>query len=1194
MTQTSHLNVAELPLWGRHLIEASAGTGKTFNITRLYLRLMLEKSLSVQQILVMTFTKAATEEIRGRLAVTLSDAVAYWETRLDGGTPEEQDPVYSALYASGDPARSLTMLKAAQLEMDEAAVFTIHGFCQHVLNLLSFESGAAMQLTLETDTAELYRQAAQDWIRAVSHDDNAYALLAAQGWHVPSQLLDTFGHAMRGHLTPQVPDPATIEQDASRQQDSLSAQFAERFHNLRTALLDNEATILTTLVTNHKDQAVRSEEWAILINYLSEAVAITPPPAAKQFINGNRYRGKDEIKALFAPLKELFEDVSKAHGKILKARDEALEQGPAMTLIADAFSYIRAHVQRHKTQRNLIDFDDLIRQLAEQATNADSVVAETLRQRFPAALIDEFQDTDAAQYAIVDAVYPKGEGREVLMMIGDPKQAIYGFRGGDIFTYLKAGREADHRWVMDTNWRSVADMVSAYNRLFHGAPVSEPAADVFGYGIDYQQVKATSGAKAAATPLSDSDNDRAAMTYLQLIPEDDITKAQMQQMLSCWVGQEIHRLFQDAKLGERAVLPSDIAILVRSATEAGIMQRALQDVGLGAVFLSNKRSLFGSMQAEDCFRVLDGIWHADSASTLNACLASPLLGFTHQQVVDLLHQDDDILWDELMELVALLRQMWLQRGCMSVILYLMQHRYQPGSKDVERELTNYLHLAEVLGREAAAHARPDQLLLWLHRQLAEPQQADELIQRLESDDTLIQIVTQHGSKGLEYPIVFIPFGNDYRDPAKAGNKAAQQFQYFDHDKGELVLQLGRSFDAVSRVQAEGDAEAMRLLYVAVTRAAHRCYIGMAPFSEHQRSPLARALGYTGSGADDMQDAVANMVAEGHHHSAQITFSASDATVRGRITPHQTQQPALSTFGGSVDDAWRLYSFSMLARQQTGGKQTVRDAEALDAPLLVPSATDHDSTPAFRFTFEKGARAGNLLHDILELADFQQPDWQTAMAGPATRFGLSDEAFAPLNQWLDDVLAAPLTSTGSLTLKSLPEQATLREAEFYFPVEGLSQRRLHALLASHRSSLASLCDPVPVTDVGQRALEGMMHGFIDLIFESEGRYYVADYKSTWLGDTYADYLPASLCQNNQQHLYDLQYLIYSLALHRYLQQTLPEYDPEHHFGGVYYLYLRGMAASNDNLEGVFYTSISADMLATLDGLFASTEQQEATT
>ncbi len=1188
MSQAENLNVASLPLWGRHLIEASAGTGKTFNITRLYLRLMLEKSLNVQQILVMTFTKAATEEIRGRLAATLEEAVDYWQTKIAGGVPKSDDPVYRALFAAGDPAASLTRLKAAQLEMDEAAVYTIHGFCQQVLSLLSFESGSAMQLTLETDTSELYRQAAEDWVRKISHDAAAYTMLAEYGWHIPSQLLDTFSSAIRGGLIPSVPDKTTLTTDADKRLETLANAARPRFVEVRSALLEREGYILDTLVNGHKDEAKRTEEWASLVNFLSQGDIASPPAGAKQFINGNRYRGKDELKALFAPLKALFDDIGKLHTKHQKSTSEALEQAPVMTLIADAFVYIREHVNSQKQQRNLIDFDDLIRRLANEATKPDSVIADTLRTRFPAALIDEFQDTDAAQYAIVDAVYPKADSDHVLMMIGDPKQAIYGFRGGDIFTYLKAGREADHRWVMDTNWRSVAGMVSAYNRLFHGAPVSEPARDVFGFGIDYQQVNSTPAAKAAAFPLKDPQTQRSALTYLQLLTEDDVNKAQLQQPISNWVGQEIHRLLREAQLGDRAVQPSDIAILVRSSGEAAIMQRALQNVGLGAVFLSNKRSLFASAQAQDVYRLLEGIWHADSTSTLSACLASPLLGFSHQQIVDLLHQDDDALWDELMELMALLRQMWLQRGCMSVILYLMQKHYQPGSKEPERELTNYLHLAEVLGREAATHARADQLLLWLHRQLASPEQGDELIQRLESDDTLIQIVTQHGSKGLEYPIVFIPFGNDYRDPAKAGNQTAHQFQYYDDEQGTLVLQLGRSFDAIDKVQAEGEAEAMRLLYVAVTRAAHRCYIGVAPFSEHQKSPLAKALGYTGTDQQALSEGIDRVVEEAGEHTSVVRVYHCDATVRGRITPSKTVQPAVRDFTGSVEDAWRLYSFSMLARQQSVVIQTMRDAEMSDSVTALTELPQGSENADFPFTFEKGARAGNLLHDILEHADFSQPDWQSAAAVPAARFGLADDDAEPLFNWLDTVLATPLNDNGSLSLGALPMSSTLREAEFYFPVDNLKVAQLNRLLAIHRKALSSLCEPEPVAEVGRRELDGMMHGFIDLIFEAEGRFYVADYKSTWLGYTYNDYQPGTLCQNNQHHLYDLQYLIYALALHRYLQQSLTDYDPGRHFGGVYYLYLRGMKGAEGNGEGVFYSAISPELLDALDGLFDNRE------
>ncbi|WP_414827773.1 exodeoxyribonuclease V subunit beta [Alteromonas sp. H39] len=1187
------LNVPAMPLHGRHLIEASAGTGKTYNITRLYLRLLLEKQLPVQQILVMTFTNAATEEIRGRLADTLREALGVWsDAQTDNASLQQADPVYQHLYAACDPDVAIASLRAALLELDDAAVFTIHGFCNKVMSQLAFDSGAPMTQSLATDTREMYLDAASDWLRMQSRHADNFELLAAQGWHLPEVLLQQFERVARSDITPTVSTEEQVEASIQHYRNARSDILKPLFDEIREQLLSREPEITDALINKPKkadDRESRQQEWEVLLGWLSEKAVAEPPSEVGAFINGRRYLKNDSLKALFAPLKQLVSDVKDIVSEVQKSRSQQLTAIPALTLIQSGITFIRDHVRKQKQRLGVIDFDDLISALAAQVRKPGSAVAQQLRSLYPVALIDEFQDTDANQYAIVDTVYPKASENHCLMMIGDPKQAIYGFRGGDIFTYLHAGKQADFHWVMDTNWRSVAPMVEAYNRLFYGAPVAGDPADVFGFNIHYEPVKSTSLAKAAKMPLADPEHNRQAMNYVLAEPQGEAqpAKAQLQRKLADWVSAEIQRLLSQARLGARALLPSDIAILVRSTPEATVIRQSLHKAGISAVFLSDKTNLFASPQAADIYRVLDGIWHWEHTSRLSASLSSPLFGYTHQQLVDILHHEDDVAWEQLTDRVLQLRQMWVQRGCMSVLLYLMQNHYQCVSDQPERALTNYLHLAEVLEREAASHARPDQLLLWLHRQTSEPEASAEQVQRLESDATLIQIVTQHGSKGLEYPIVFVPFASDYRDPAKAGQQWAAYYQYYDPDSQKLNIQLGHSYPVAERVRAEGNAEAMRLLYVAVTRAAYRCYLGVAEFKQHEQSALARALGMTD--AADWQAAIDAVVDEGNGHTCRISASAPPeshaAEKQGEALPAKL---TCSEFTATVDEAWRLYSFSALARQQIVVRQSERDVESVtDADTTTATELPANVALPFRYTFTKGAEAGNLLHDVLEHVDFSSPDWQQDGQDAMHRFGLSDEDKPAFVSWMQETLDTPLAQAG-ITLSELSRSSTLREAEFYFPMVNLKWSTLASLLRQHRDSLAGIAAPIPVPALHQYDLEGMMHGFIDLIFEVQGRYYVADYKSTWLGAQFDAYQQASLLRNNQHHLYDLQYLIYALALHRYLSQALPDYNPDVHFGGVYYLYLRGMHPQNDNQEGVFYTSIATDLLNALDEAFGATD------
>lgn len=1229
------LDVVAMPLKGRHLIEASAGTGKTFNITRLYLRLLLEKKLNVKEILVMTFTKAATEEIKGRIAATLREALLIWQQAKDNGNEIDSscDPVYQHLFNSCDTDESLALLKAAQLELDEASVFTIHGFCQHVITQLAFNSGFAMSLNLGNDTSDLYLEAAEDFIRKIGKSEDDFRLLAESGWHIPEKLLREFNASIKSTLTPLVLSEDDIEAAFKKQLDEAPQTSLANVKSLLQSVEDNEALLVEQLIKTPAHKKERPLELAALKSWLRSCVDeqnyYLPPPEAEAFVKGNRYaRNSSGVKEILTPIKEFAGALKKAFGE----KDKALSKVPVFNLVIEAIEFIKERVEKQKKHLGVIDFDDLIRMLAEEVVKPNNTLVPELRKKFPVALIDEFQDTDAKQYAILDAVYPNlaQANENALLMIGDPKQAIYRFRGGDIFTYLKAGRQADYRWVMNTNWRSVEGMVRAYNRLFYGAPVvSGKPTDVFGFDIKYNPVEFTPKAAAAKTPLVDPAKQRSAMNYVSMCLEEKENTNIMRRKMAQWIAQEIYRLLNEAHFetadGNISVKPQDIAILVKDRTEAGVVKNVLQKKGLACVYLSDRSNLFASAEAKDVLRLLNGIWHANDTSKVASSLASPLWGYSAQTLIELLYHEDDTQWDAAIDKVLSLRDMWLQKGCMSVLLHLMQDSYQPHSDSVERALTNYQHLAEVLEKASTTHQRPEQLLDWLNKQIHKPESDEELTLRLESDSQLIRLITQHGSKGLEYPIVFVPYATGYKDASKNGKATSQIFTYYDEQKQDLQMQLGQTSQAIARVQRESEAEDMRLTYVAVTRAAHRCYMGVVLLTNNERSALARALGVGGDGSNNDWSSVLSRVAEEDaSHASHINGDEFEEVYSGFEQEEVLPQLTALQFTGTASEEWRLYSFSAMSRLTTVSAsqsvesgtvteplgqslpsvpvlQTIRDEEVYASDTLVDelgpidadahSLQDIASTVSksdLRFTLEKGASAGNLLHDILEHSDFSAPEWEEVGAELVNRFGLDEKRTPLLYEWLEEALQTPLYPNMKLSMSDLPLAQTLREAEFYFPMNDTQWTQLREVLATHRQNVSDLIGGEVETapQLITAKLQGMMHGFIDLIFEHDGQFFVADYKSTWLGDTLDSYTPTALFHNNQHHLYDLQYLIYCLALHRYLKNTLPNYDPEIHFGGVYYLYLRGMHPENESGEGVFYTDIPLSVLNQLDGIFAS--------
>ncbi len=1178
------LNPAVIPLSGRHLIEASAGTGKTYNITRLYLRLLLEKDLSVQQILVMTFTKAATEELRGRIEEQIRQALNHWDELV------YKDDFFAALDRQLTAEQSLqreVLLNLALRELDEASIYTLHGFCSRALSSQAFDSGLSMDMSMEADTSELLMEAVRDWLRKINQREADFFLLKEYNCYTPEQFISMFKDALESSCELQIPDQEEMQKYFNRIMD----EFYDKKTAVKQNLLENKDRIFEVLVDRHKNKKIREEEWAQLILWLESHGAKALPAELGKFISGTRYRGNNELKALFEPLKLLKNNFSKKYNAHKKILEGAIENLPFYSLALQGIRVIRKRVAALKKQHKLMAFDDLISCLNNGLNGSNGLALKSaLRKQYPVALIDEFQDTDPLQYAVLDVLYPKTAPCHALFMIGDPKQAVYAFRGGDIFAYLKARKDAEQHWYMDTNWRSEHAVITGYNRLFFGKPLDEPGkVDVFGYDIAYNKIHSTSQAKAAGQPLKDNDKQFAAVNYCWLA-ETQNSKAEDEQkkLLAQWCVTEISRLLTEARLGERTVQEKDIAILVRTGAEAQIVRDSLSRSGFPSVYLSEKESIFKTEQARELFLVLRGILELENDRLLTAALSTSLMGGDTEKLAKYNQPDYEQAWEEQRERTVQLRELWFKKGCIAMLMELIGYDYRPEPTQHERSLTNMIHLAELLQQASRQFKHPQQLLKWFSDQCHNLTSQEEAQLRLESDENLIQIVTQHGSKGLEYPVVFIPFASACKDPVRFGTKLQEYYKFHDPDNYQARYQVGISQQAIDLSTAEGYAESIRLLYVAITRAANRCYLGIAPLKNSIHSPLGLILKPDNEGC--WQESLQSLVNSSNGSSALIHINeAMSDKMSHRQIQNKKEHYCISRLKYPVDSKWSLSSFSYLVRDSYAVRLDQKEHVDDEAEELSVKNTSQ----LLRFALRKGADTGNLLHDILEHTNFntvQHATKEWPIQVPLMRFGgLSETEQDDLILWLQDCLDTSLPpiepETDSFKLSDLGCSQTLRETEFYFPLDGVDINKLCTCLEQHRN------DGQKVRLPGHEQLQGMMRGFIDLIFEHRGRFYVADYKSTHLGDSFENYHWQALRENNQHHLYDLQYLIYSLALHRYLRFRIPDYNPDDHFGGVYYLYLRAMSAQNTEAYGVYHTAIDSELLNRLDTVFKGTEQQE---
>lgn len=1199
-----NLDANTITLQGRHIIEASAGTGKTFNITELYIRLLLEqrsgKRLLPKDILVMTFTKDATQEIIGRVEAKIRDVL---EDISEGKEVKVSIKGQETLIQKGD--QNYKHLKRSLLEIDEAAIFTIHGFCKKVLSEQAFASGMEMDVSMEVDTSDILQKVVEDFFRKhINKSETNFGYLQIYKLHTPEKFLADLENVIRSNYEILAD---TFEQETEK----LAKEKQQVFVNLEA----NKSFIFESLIIKYKDKNKRIEEWQTIESWANDNQLSLMPKEVSAFINGNRYRGRDDIAEVFGEIKDLKDKYLK-----IKDLDEYKKQFDVAQFIKQACFKIRQDFAKAKEQKGVLDFDDLITKLCQSVKKSPDLV-KTLQHQYPVALIDEFQDTDAEQYEILDTIYPQsnklphspleiGADRRgvvsvtdtpssqrriddlLLLMIGDPKQAIYGFRGGDIFTYLKAKDSCsnDNQWSMDTNWRSTSEMIKSYNRLFYKQDYEinqegSVGENIFSDGIGYQLVKASPNADKKA---KDFDDKLKPINYFYYQVAEDDNKSDIDNNLSAWTANEIVRLLNSKKVAE-----NDIAILVENSTQAKIIQQALQAKKLSSVYLSQRDNVYHSQEAKEILALMEGINDLENKSMLKRALSTSLLGGSADKFIRYIDENDVSAWDEEIEKAKSLRQQWHKYGFMAFIIQIIHENFIQRSDSKERVITNILHLAELIKVTENKYKHPNQLIKWYRQQLRSSATSEGEL-RLESDDNLIKIITIHGSKGLEYSVVFIPFASYV---SKKKFQVGDFSKYYDKYLKQTVYKIGKDDSIKPQIENEVVEELMRLFYVAVTRAEHRCYIGVAKYNNSEKSPLARFLGYQKN--DDWLEKIQNITANPTNQSSLIDVATSHSYENENlIVNDQFDHDALQNLKANdinklLNDSWEMLSFSKISKSKSQNIALEKENDESEDDSNQKSQQKLE----FRFTAPKGADIGNILHNVLEHTDFslgkiddnllqEQMDRYKVVAA---------EDFDNLKVWLEECLVAsiPFIETETFSsndiqyglfdikgkgfcLKDILNTKILKEAEFYFPItnEKLYKKNIIKILAEYRNQA------IDYDEFASQKIFGMLHGFIDLIFEYDGKFYVADYKSNYLGDTLGDYNQQSMQEKNQSSFYDLQYLIYSVALDKYLRQNIESYSYEKHFGGVYYFYLRGMKDG----YGVYRARPNLEIINKLASLF----------
>ncbi|WP_435237280.1 exodeoxyribonuclease V subunit beta [Psychromonas sp. PT13] len=1190
----SSLEPLTFPLYGARLIEASAGTGKTYTIASLFIRLLLghggenahHKPLTVEQILVVTFTEAATAELRSRIRERIQ------QVRLAFLQGQSSDPLTQQIIDQTDNLTlAVRLLRFAELQMDEAAIYTIHGFCQRMLMQNAFESGSLFQQTLLEDDTKLLLQSCNDFWRSHFYDlSTPLSELIYSYWQNPEQLKNE----LRGWLSRQdVKFFPVITDFDFKQKYQTSLEAINQLKQSWLAHKDDFADVI-----NHSDVSKRSYTKKNLPNWLNEVSAWAAQSDSSLTVPKNLFKFSqktlDEKTPKGAtPTHSVFKDI-----EALLEQDLSLKN----TLLIKATKWIRHHLQSSKQMQMLLGFDDLLTRLDTALQQSpDQHLAEQIKSAYPIALIDEFQDTDPVQYRIFQNIYrPEtlaDDNTAGLFMIGDPKQAIYSFRGADIFTYMQARQNVSAHYSLDYNYRSSEAMIDAANAFFNHCP----APFIYNEDIPFLPVKAPAIKRKKLVIENDDDTAKTALQFIVTAGGENtqgfkasITEACVNEIKTILQLAQQGNAYLENEHGEkRALRANDIAILVRTGKEAAEIRKALFHENINSVYLSLKESVYDTPLAEDVLRILRACINPENERFLRSAIACKLFALSPQQIHQLL--EDNHLWEEKIVQFLAYRAIWEKAGVLAMLHKLFHEQgisaHLLRSSQGERALTDLLHLAELLQKNSVEYEGHFALFRWFSAQVTESNgEAGEQKQRLESERDLVQVSTLHKSKGLEYDIVFMPFTGIqtkiwdclYHDPA--------------HDH-QLIYDLDGEKTHVELTEKENLAENLRLLYVGLTRSVYRCYIGIGSYKTGRvkNSPLTKsALGYIClQGKKDLlagdTDALTQALEKMAKSSANIAVRSAPVTddlpYQASPTTEPLQQPTL--FTGTIEKDYWITSYSALSRFHST-VTTVEDKtpEAVNEPELPLS--ELVKSP---FSFPKGAKHGTFLHELFEIIDFQTTDRDSLRelieAQLMHHFYDEPELWADvLTDWVMQILAQELVSDSGVKLSALAPDKTKVEMQFFINMKQIHAWQVNKLLQRYDRLSAR------AGDLQFQTVQGFLKGFIDLTFEMNGQYYVLDYKSNYLGDTLEDYNQANIEQAMIEHRYDFQYQLYTLALHRLLKSRIPDYDYDTHIGGVFYTFLRGM--QGDNEYGVYFNKPDFALIDGLDKLFSGELQDNNAT
>ncbi|CAL4325226.1 RecBCD enzyme subunit RecB [Buchnera aphidicola (Protaphis terricola)] len=1155
------LNIFNIPLHGINLIEASAGTGKTSSIILMYLRLLLgigdqknNKKLTIKEILIVTFTNAAKEEIYTRIKKHIEELYLYFITKKTnnlilkpflGRIKNLKEAVYT--------------LEKAQKNIKNISIYTIHGFCKDILQLNFID---IHEKIIENENF-LYLQAIQDFWRDTFYNlPKKIIYIISQYYKNPESLLIELQPVF--NFKKIYFDKKFNKNDnilkCHKNNINIINIFKKKWLNYNLYIFN----IIQTLKINKKIyNQYNISRWInnITIWAKSKTENYEIPDFLKYF---SQEKISKNIKNESIPFHFFFNDIDNILKKNFSLKDIILFQ---------AIKKVPQFLKKEKKKKSLLGFNDLLNILLKYIKK-EKKLRQLIINKYPVAFIDEFQDTDIQQYQIFNLLYNINIKKTALFLIGDPKQSIYSFRGADIFSYLYAKSTIKNYYYLNTNWRSSKEICQAINYLF-----SSNKKPFFFKNISYTNIHFPMKNKNMKFKIKGKVQNSINLFFkkqenINLIDYQEWISKQCANEISYWLiyAKKGEATLIDKKNQERVLQPSDIVVLVRNKNEANIIKEALKKLNIKSIYSSSNENIFHTNDAQELLIILESILDPNNINLLKQSI------FTHIFYQILLQEDKKNNIEKSYFLIKKLykyRDIWENIGIYytikKIILDFQKYsNHLDKCKNYQKNI-NFLHIAELLEKKSQIFYQKSSLLKWFERQILEKQNIlkNENIRKFKQSN-IIQIITIHKSKGLEYPIVWIPFASIYKE--------SKSYLYHNQKNFKIFYDLEHKKTTQKISEEERLSEDLRFLYVAITRSIYHCSLGIGHIlykKTQKKSNIHKSsLGYIIQRGYNIK--YKDLINELNQLNQKKYIKIKYDSINIKLPYIKEEIYLLSkpiNLKNSIKTYFQITSFTELKKTTLSYyNQNYYDIKnILNQEILNTNKIEDNNFP-------KGKKTGILIHHILKKIDFSKKLNHNFFYKTLKKYDFSEQLAPSLISWVHNIINIKIKNI-NLNLSMLKKNQYIKEMKFFLPIKNI-------LNSTDFNNIIQSFDPISSISpkISFDPFLGIIKGAIDLILTYNEKYYIIDYKSNYLGNNKNSYSSENIKKEIIKNRYDLQYQIYTIALHQFLKKKVNGYKYKKHFGGIFYIFLRGLNKSKKN-QSVFYTVPKYILIKKLINLFS---------